>query len=278
MGDKFNFNGKWIGEGCPFYVIAEIGINHGGDLKTALALVDAAAGAGADAVKFQTYRTEKRTAKDSPIFDILKKCELPFAAFKEIKDFAESRKVCFFSTPFDSESLAYLESIQCPMYKVASFDITHSALLKQVSGAKKPVFLSVGMSNTKEIDEAYEMLKQETDRIVLLHCITAYPTKEEDANLNAIMTMRRRYDCVIGQSDHTAGIRVPLYAAAAGARVLEKHFKISRDMDCADAPVSIDRDQMAEMVRELRRLESILGCGKLEMRKVEEQFQWLRRY
>ncbi len=270
-------NKKKVGDGHPVYVIAEIGINHGGDLDTAFKLIDAAARSGADAVKFQTYITEKRTPKNSPIFDILKKCELPFGAFEKIKAHASHREVEFFSTPFDEESLECLEAIACPFYKIASFDVTHTGFLEAVASKKKPVILSVGMSNQSEISRAVEILSRNGQDVVLLHCVTAYPMPEKDANLSAIYTLREFFDCVIGQSDHTPDITVPLYAVAAGARVLEKHFMLTRDMACVDAPVSIDESQMGRLVSEVRRLEGILGRPALAMREIEAQYQWLRR-
>ncbi len=277
MERKIKIGNKSIGDGYPTYIVAEIGINHNGDVQTALDLIDAAAKGGADAVKFQTYLTDKRTPKNSPIYEILKKCELPFDAFAKLKARAVERKVDFFSTPFDEESLECLESIGCAFYKIASFDITNQRLMRAIGVTGKPVILSVGMSSLAEIHKAYEILMEHTEQIALLHCVTAYPMPEKDANLSAIYTLRENFECVIGQSDHTNDITVPLYAVAAGARILEKHFMISRDMKCVDAPVSIDTEQMAQLVKETRRLETILGRPEVQMREVEKQYQWLRR-
>lgn len=270
-------NGRKVGEGYPTYVIAEIGINHGGEKEVGFKLIDAAVEAGVDAVKFQTYITEKRTPKDSPIFGILKKCELPFDAFKEFKEYSEKKKVQFFSTPFDNDSFDYLESINVPFYKIASFDVTNSAFLEKVARAAKPVILSVGMSNLEEIKKSCEIFDRNQATPVLLHCITSYPNVEEESHLRAIRTLREEFDYVIGQSDHTPDIAAPLYAAAIGASVLEKHFKIDANMNCVDAPVSIDKLQMARLVKELRRLEKMLGKPEVEIREVEKQYQWLRR-
>jgi len=270
-------NGRKVGDGYPTYVIAEIGINHNGNKETGFLLIDAAAEAGADAVKFQTYITEKRTPKDSPIFDILKKCELPFDAFREFQLHAKKKNVEFFSTPFDVDSLAYLESIQVPFYKVASFDVTNTSFLEKVAQTHKPLILSVGMSSAAEIERAREVVTSSGAELVLLHCITSYPNVEEQSHLSAIYTLREKFDCVIGQSDHTPDIQAPLYAVAAGARVLEKHFKVSVDMDCIDGPVSIDTAQMKKLVAELRRLEKILGRSEIQIRETEKQYQWLRR-
>ena len=244
------------------YVVAEIGINHGGDIEVAKRLIDSAAKAGADAVKFQTYIAEKRVSKrDTALYDILKSCELPFEAFKELKDYASQYKVDFFSTPFDEQSVDYLQSIGCDLYKVASFDVLNHKLLAKIAETGKAVIMSVGMASMNEIKEACDILRSRTSKIAILHCVSAYPTEQEDANLSAIYTLRDEFDCVIGQSDHTDDIVVPLYAVAAGAQILEKHYKIDRDMECVDAPVSITEEQMKRLISETRRLEKILGSG-----------------
>ena len=160
------------------FIIAEIGINHNGDIEIAKKMIKSAARAGVDAVKFQTYITEKRVPSDSPIFNILKKCELSFDSFRILKKYSEDHNVIFFSTPFDLESIQFLESINVRMYKVASFDIINHEILKNISKTKKPVILSVGMSNLKEIEAAYNILKP-NNKLALLHCISSYPTMEK---------------------------------------------------------------------------------------------------
>lgn len=259
------------------YVIAELGLNHGGDLSLAKKLIDSASRTGVDAVKFQTYIAEKRAAKDSPIFGILKKCELPFKAFKELKEYSQDRNLEFISTPFDEESVDFLEEIGCKIYKVASFDVVNLKLLKKIAATKKAIIMAVGMSNLEEINTAFAILSKETDKITLLHCISAYPTKEEDANLAAISSLRGEFDCLIGQSDHTSGILVPLYAVAAGAQVIEKHYKIDKNMDCVDAPVSITEAETKELVSGIRKLENILGNGELGLREPEKSCAIFRR-
>ena len=260
------------------YIIAEIGINHGGDLGLAKKLIDSAAKTGCDAVKFQTYITEKRVTQDSPIFDILKKCELPLSAFGELKEHARQCNLDFFSTPFDEESLTCLQKIECDLYKVASFDVVNHKFLSLIAQTEKPVILSVGMANIHEIKSAYQILRNGTEKIALLHCISAYPTQEQDANLAAIYELQDKFDCVIGQSDHTNDIQVPLYAVAAGAQIIEKHYKIDDDMDCIDKPVSITQKQMTKMVQKIRRIESIFGDGRVDISRVQEGTKQFRRY
>lgn len=259
------------------YVIAELGLNHGGNIQAAKKLIDSAAKTGVDAVKFQTYITEKRAPKDSPIFSILKQCELPFCAFRELKNYAQSRNLEFISTPFDDESVDFLEEIGCRIHKIASFDVANLKLLKKIAATKKTMIMATGMSSLEEIKTAFAILKEKTSKIALLHCISAYPTKEEDANLSAISVLKETFDCLIGQSDHTAGIFVPLYAVAAGAQVIEKHYKIDDNMNCVDAPVSITEEQMKKMVGQIRKLENIFGDGQLGIRESEQSCKIFRR-
>ena len=271
--NKFGFNTSKL-----FYTIAEIGINHGGDVDLAKKLIDSAVRAGADSVKFQTYLTEKRVSDDSPIFDILKQCELPFEVFEELKKHAEGQGVEFFSTPFDDESVQCLEDIGVNLYKVASFDVVNHKLLKRITETGKTVIMSVGMANLSEIQDAYKILQEKTDRIAILHCVSAYPTNENDANLAVIASLKSEFDCVIGQSDHTNDIKVPLYAAAMGAQILEKHYKINEDMDCIDAPVSITEKNMREMITEIHRLENIIGEQEIGCKETEQVTKQFRRH
>ena len=260
------------------YIIAEIGINHGGDVDMAKRLIDSASRTGVDSVKFQTYLTEKRVSNDSPIFDILKQCELPFEAFESLKYHAEQQGMEFFSTPFDSESVECLQEIGVNLFKVASFDVVNHKLLRRIAETKKTIIMSVGMANLEEIRSAYGLLQTKTKNIALLHCVSAYPTNEADANLAVIRSLKKEFDCVVGQSDHTSDIRVPLYAAAAGAQALEKHFRIDENMDCIDASVSITELQMKNMVEETRRIDNIFGKGDLGLREAEEGTVQFRRF
>lgn len=253
------------------YVIAEIGINHNGDVKEALKMISAAERAGADAVKFQTYITEKRTFKGSPIFDILKRCELSNIDFKLLKEHSDNLGIEFFSTPFDDESVDFLDSIGCNLYKIASFDITNLKLVDKIAKTKKPIIMSTGMSNLDEVTNAINViLNNHNHNITLLHCISAYPTDEKDANLSSIFSLYNSFpnSAVIGQSDHTDDIIVPLCAVAAGAQVIEKHFMLN-DTKCPDKPVSINQFQMRNLVEEIRRVETIFGDSEFGMSDAE---------
>ena len=260
------------------YIVAEIGINHRGDVDIAKKLIESAARTGVDAVKFQTYLTEKRAPKNNKeIFKILKDLELPFEAFKELKDYSKNCGVDFFSTPFDKESVEYLEKIETDFYKIASFDVVNHRLLDEVSKTGKPVIMSVGMSNLNEIENAYNILKKGTKNIAILHCISSYPTPEEKSNLSNIYEIQNKFNCVVGQSDHTNDIKVPIYAAAAGAQILEKHYKIDEDFKCIDSPVSITEIQMKKLVDEIRKLEKIFGSESFEVKEIEKSAQIFKR-
>ena len=261
------------------YVIAEIGINHGGDLDLAKRLIKSASETGVDAVKFQTYITEKRAPSgNKAIFDILKRCELPFEAFQILKNHAAAEGLDFFSTPFDRESVEYLDSIDVDLFKIASFDVVNIQLLKNIAKFGKPIIMSLGMANQKEIDNAYKILKQGTDKIALLHCVSGYPITENQANLSAIYELQGLYDCIIGYSDHTSDITVPLIAVSAGAQIIEKHFRLDEEMECVDAAVSITQAQTKKLVQEIRRLEDIFGDGDLGLREVEKKTAIFRRF
>jgi len=263
------------------YVIAEIGLNHGGNLKTAKELIDAAALTGVDAVKFQTYLAEKRAPiGDQAVYDILKKHELIFEDFKTLKTYTESKysDLDFISTAFDEESVSYLTDIGCRIIKLASFDVVNLKLLSKAASTGATVILSVGMATLDEISNAVDTLKRGTTKIALLHCISAYPTKEEEANLSAIYSLQDQFDdSIVGHSDHTDDIRVPLYAVAAGAQIIEKHFKIDSKMDCIDAALSITRIQMTQMVSEIRRIETMFGTGQFGVRPAEKEIAVFRR-
>ena len=165
------------------------------------------------------------------------------------------------------------------MYKVASFDVVNKVLLRELARTDKPIIMSVGMANIDEIKSAYEILSANNHKLALLHCVSAYPTEEKDANLRAINGLQDEFkECVIGQSDHTAGIKVPLYAVAVGAQIVEKHYKIDDEMDCIDAPVSISQEKMKKLVLEIRHFEDIIGDGCIDMNEIEVGTSVFRRH
>jgi sialic acid synthase SpsE len=252
------------------YVIAEAGLNHGGNKERALALVRAAKWAGADAVKFQTFRAEllasKKPAKLSHTKDqpnqqeLFKKLELPFDAFRALHKEAKRIGIEFLSTPFDEESADFLDEIGVNAFKIASGDITHRPLLEHVSRKGKPVLLSTGMSTAEEIEKAIDwMHSQANDQVVLLHCVSSYPATHEELNLKSVQFLRDRFGVPVGFSDHSVGSLGSIVATSLGAQVIERHFMIESRNDVPDHAVSMDAKTLKTHIEELRSIGVILG-------------------
>ena len=257
------------------YIIAEIGINHNGDINEAKKLIDKASETGVDAVKFQTYITEQRVDKNSPIFDVLKKCELPFKAFEELKNHCSQYDMDFFSTPFDIESVDLLYDLDIDLYKVASFDITNLKLLDYIAGHASNIIMSTGMSSIEEIQTALNIIGDRCDTS-LLHCVSSYPTKPKDCNLSAIKTLKDTFSCNVGFSDHSLGIDIAVYSVLLGAKIVEKHFKIHED--CPDSPVSLSPEEMKSMVLKINSLPDIIGKGDCGLTSCQEPIVPFRRF
>jgi N,N'-diacetyllegionaminate synthase len=269
-------SGRKIGSGWPCFVIAEAGVNHNGSLDLALKLVDAAAAAGADAVKFQTFRADRLVTTDAPKaeyqaratggtgpqYEMLKRLELDEAAHRALVARCESRGVLFLSTPFDEESSDFLESLGLPAFKLPSGELTNLPFLAHVAGKGKPVILSTGMATLQEVDAAVATIARSgNNQLVLLQCVSEYPADPMEANLRAMASMRASFGCPVGFSDHTLGIAVPIAAAALGASVVEKHFTLDHHLPGADHRASLEPHELAEMVRGIRVAESALGNG-----------------
>jgi N-acetylneuraminate synthase/N,N'-diacetyllegionaminate synthase len=258
-----------VGDKEPTYLIAEAGINHNGELSLAKDLVIEAAEADANAVKFQTYETEKRVEPGSELFDILGQCELSRAETRELFEFARDQDVSIFSTPFDKDSVAVLDELGVPAFKIASFHITHKQLLRRIAATGRPAILSTGMATMDEIRDAVEIFESREIPYVLLHCVSSYPTEPEDANLAVIRTLDRAFDCPVGFSDHTLGTEVPSLSVGVGADVIEKHFTLDSSMDGPDHDLSVEPAELARLVEECRRVESILGDGTVRCVETE---------
>ena len=261
------------------FIIAEAGVNHNGDIEIAKKLVDKAAEAGADAVKFQTFKAEnlvcknaqkakyqmETTDKGESQLDMLKKLELTRDMHKCLINYCSQRNIMFLSTPFDVESLHYLVQCNINIIKVPSGEITNYPYLKAVGQTGKRVIISSGMSNLKEVEEAIRILKDNGSKeITVLHCNTEYPTPYADVNLKAMLTLKEELGVNVGYSDHTQGIEIPIAAAALGASVIEKHFTLDKNMDGPDHKASLEPDELEAMVRAIRHIESALGDGKKE--------------
>ena len=269
---KFKFSNK------KKFIIAEAGINHNGKLKTALDLVDTAKTNGADAIKFQTYKTEKRINKKyKKIFEILKNCELGYEDFKKINDYCKKKKIIFFSTPFDKEAVDFLETLKVPLYKVASFDISNYDLLKKIIATKKTTIVSTGMANMLEIKKVYKFFRSHKVQLSLLHCVSSYPTKEEDSYLSNIKYLINKFNCNIGISDHTNGIKIPIYGSLLGANIIEKHIKIDKKHKCIDGPVSITGEQLGKLRSEIDKMHLILNEPSFGIKLAEKNAKIFKR-
>jgi N-acetylneuraminate synthase/N,N'-diacetyllegionaminate synthase len=274
---------KVIGSGSQVFVIAEIGINHNGSLVQAEKLIDAAADSGADAVKFTSYRTDHllipspdRYAKpldgSESDYQTLRRCELSWENQEKLKKHADKRDILFLSTPFDEESADFLDSLDMPVFKIASADITHVPLLRHVASKGKPVFISTGMCFLSEVADAIWTLRSAgAKEILLMHCVSSYPALPQHMNLRALQTMQSYFELPVGLSDHSEGVLLPPIAVALGAVVIEKHFTLDKTAPGPEHKVSMDAADLKEMVRNLRNVESSLGDGRKRPSDVEEE-------
>lgn len=264
-------------------IIAEAGVNHNGSIELAKRLIDAAAKAGADYVKFQTYKTERIVSKNAPKaeyqqknmqaedksqFEMLKALELSEEMHVVLIDYCRNRGVKFLSTAFDESSIDYLNSLNIELFKIPSGEITNKPYLQHIARQKKPVILSTGMSTISEIGDAVQILSDtgiNKGNITVLHCNTEYPTPMEDVNLMAMLYIKNKLDVKIGYSDHTLGIEVPIAAVALGATVIEKHFTLDRNMTGPDHRASLEPNELTAMVQAIRNVEKALsGSGVKE--------------
>ncbi len=259
------------------YIIAEAGVNHNGDIDIAKRLIDAAAEAGADAVKFQMFKADKLAATGAGLAEyqkkniadhnaadsqqeMLRKLELSQEAHITLQKYCEERGIDFLSSPFDIESMRFLISIGMDTIKIPSGEITNYPYLMEAANSNKRIILSTGMSAMDEVREAVEVFGKRAD-LTLLHCNTQYPTPYEDVNLRAMMTLKQELGCNIGYSDHTLGIEVPIAAVSMGASVIEKHFTLDKNMQGPDHKASLEPDELKAIVCAIRHIEAALGDG-----------------
>lgn len=268
------------------FIIAEAGVNHNGNIETAKKLVDAAVLAGADAIKFQTFKAEnlvcknaakaeyqlETTNEEESQFDMLKKLELTSEMHEQLMTYCGQKEIMFLSTPFDIESLHYLNEKNIEIIKIPSGEITNYPFLREIGKTGKKVILSSGMSTLEEVRAAVKLLKESGSKeITVLHCNTEYPTPYTDVNLKAMLTLKKELGVEVGYSDHTQGIEVPIAAAALGATVIEKHFTLDRNMDGPDHKASLEPDELQSMIRAIRNIEAALGNGKKEPSESEKR-------
>lgn len=272
--DAVMLAGKRCGGDAAPLIVAEISGNHGGRLAQALAMIDAAAASGADLIKIQTYRPDTITIDhDGPafridaglwqgrtLFELYQEAHTPWEWHRALFERAHALGVPLFSSPFDPTAVDLLESLDCPAYKIASFELVDLDLIRCVAETGKPVVLSTGMATLTEIDEAVAVLAgYPATPYVLLHCTSAYPTPVDEANLNMLAVLRERYQAPVGLSDHTLGVTVPIAAVALGAGMIEKHFTLSRSDGAVDAAFSLQPDEFREMGDACRLVRRALG-------------------
>ncbi len=260
-------------------IIAEAGVNHNGDMALAYQLIDRAAEAGADVIKFQTFKASdlvtksadmagyqvENTKKSESQYEMLKRLELSHQDFRKLKSHAQAKGIRFLSTGFDPDSLEFLRSLEMGLWKIPSGEITNRPFLEFVGRQKEEVILSTGMATIHEVEQALLVLEASgtpRSRIVVLHCTTDYPTMFEDVNLRAMSVLAEKLQVVIGYSDHTPGIEVPIAAVALGARVIEKHFTIDKNLPGPDHKASLDPQELAKMVVGIRNIEKAMGLAE----------------
>ncbi len=257
-------------------IIAEAGVNHNGDIKLAKKMVDLASDAGVDIVKFQTFKSENLVTKNAAMANyqvqnigkedsqlaMLKKLELSESDFEDLQKYCVEKKVKFFSTGFDLESLAFLQTLKMGLWKIPSGEITNYPYLEFIGKFNYPVILSTGMSNLQEIEEAMKVLIDSgttKENITVLHCNTDYPTPFQDVHLNAMTTIKDSLKVKIGYSDHTPGTEISVAAVAMGATVIEKHFTLDKNLPGPDHKASLDPDELKSLVKQIRNIEKALG-------------------
>lgn len=258
-------------------IIAEAGVNHNGDINTAFRMIDAAKEAGADIIKFQTAKPESLVSKfaekaeyqkaatgnSESQLDMIKRLLLKFEDYSLLKTYCEKVGIRFLSTPFDLDSIAFLDNLGIDFWKVPSGEITNYPYLVRIGKTEKPVVLSTGMSTMEEIEAALSVLKENgTKEITLLHCNTQYPTPYEDVNLNAMNFLKEKTGLEVGYSDHTQGIAVPIAAAAMGATIIEKHFTLDKTMEGPDHKASLNPQELKDMCTAIRQIELAKGSGQ----------------
>ena len=283
---RIKLGDRWIGDGEPCYIVAEAGSNHNGSVDQALRLIDIAAEAGADAVKFQHFKAAKlypQSAGESDylktpksIYEIIREMETPDEWVPRLAEYCRERGIAFLSSPFDEQSSDLLEPY-VPAFKVASYEMTHTPLLRHLARKGKPLIVSTGTADLEEVKQAVQEIRKEgNDEMVLLQCTASYPTPQEAMNVRALITMREATGCLTGLSDHSRDpIVAPMAAVALGACVIEKHVTLSNYLPGPDHKFAVEPGELRELVRRVREAERVLGDGRKEPLPIEAE---LRRF
>jgi len=283
---------RWIGDGEPVYTIAEIGSNFDGNMGRAKMLINLAKDCGADAVKFQCFTASKIVSKEGfeglrmgfqakwgkSVYDVYKSAELPRDWIEELFHYTNKKGLHFLSSPYDKEAVDILDELDIPAFKIGSGDITWHEMLKYIAKKGKPIILSTGASTIAEIDEALKAIRSEWNNdIILLQCVTNYPSHFESANIRAMKAMGELFDVPVGYSDHVPGIIVPLGAVSLGACVIEKHFTDDKTRTGPDHPFAMDIKEFTEMVEGIRKLEKAFGSPIKDLYEEEKETVTLQR-
>lgn len=270
-------NSTSIGPGHPCFIIAEIGVNHNGSVSQAIELIDAAKRAGANAVKFQTFKADRlvsanapkasyqkaTTASEESQLEMLRGLELPDSAYSELIGYCKTRDIVFLSSPFDEACADFLDHQGVIAYKIPSGEITNTPFLEHVARKNKPIILSTGMSNLPEVSDAVKaIVSNSNSNLYLLHCVSAYPAPYSEVNLRAMLTLQETFNLPVGFSDHTIGISIAIAAVAMGACIIEKHFTLDKNLPGPDHQASLTPLEFSAMVCEIRSVESALGSGE----------------
>jgi len=269
---------KFIGPSQSVKFVAELGVNHLGCFDRAIKMIDSAIKSGSDFLKFQTYKSEKRyDLKTNPKAELfiknLSKWEFPRDKEKELWDYARSKGAEVFTSAFDLESLEFAEKMNSIAYKIAAFEINNHELIKEICKTKKPIIISRGMCTLEELDETINIFEKFSCPYIILHTISSYPLNKIDSNLSMIHTLRSRYDCPIGHSDHTAGTDIPPLAVAAGADIIEKHFTVNSKLRDSDNFFSVNEDEVREIKFKIDLVRKYMGSPFITKIPTED-FMW----
>jgi N,N'-diacetyllegionaminate synthase len=259
----------------PTYIIAEAGINHNSDIEVAKKMVEVSAKSGADAIKFQSFTPDELFSEliNPELYNLSKSWVLSKKDHKELQNHARKNKIDFFSTPCGIKSANLLKTLKVPFMKIASGEITNFDLIDYISKMQIPMIISTGMTSIPEIFKVVEIVQSNNCSFTLLHCVSSYPTHFKDANLATISYLQKIFDSSIGFSDHTVGIDVSLAAVALGATIIEKHFTLNKNMDGPDQKLSIDPNELSDLVKKTRIIEKAIGKQRTDIFKIEKQFR-----
>lgn len=276
---EIKIKNKTIGENQPVFIIAEAGVNHNGNFELAKKLINVAKEAGADAVKFQTFKSENVTSKytsNTPyaernigkketMLEMIKKLEISYDDFEKLKDYCDEKGIMFLSTPHSDDAIDFLESLM-PLYKVPSPDITNYPFLEAIAKKGKPIILSTGIATMKEVIEAVELIKKAgNNKIILMQCTTNYPCELKDVNLRAMQTLKEKTGLLVGFSDHTIGFEASKLAAKLGTVVIERHFTLNKTLPGPDHKASLNPDELKKLVKAIRNKDYEIPAEKEEL-------------